>query len=129
MSYVVKAEQQLPIVSSTLYEDFNAREELPKVLEELRDAFAGMKEPFFYISDTTEARWKFADMVQAMASAAVGGGSVLKNRNLQQIIVVTGSSLVEMGVSALSQPQYGLLDARTCATYEDAIEWVRKQCS
>lgn len=127
MSYVVETQHKAsPVVINILNDDFNAGKELGPALEEIKAAFGAMTEPFYYISDTTRAKWNFGDMIQAMAASAGRDISFLKNPHLKEIIVVTDSSLIQMGVSALGQEQYGMVKAKTVPTLEAALEYIEK---
>jgi hypothetical protein len=125
MSYLVETQPSVPpVVISVLNADFNPAAELGPALEEIDAAFAAMSEPFYYVSDTHNAHWNFAEMVQAMAASAGHDVRFMKNPYLKEIVVVTDSSLIKMGVSALGQEQYGMVRASTAPTLEAAFEYI-----
>lgn len=130
MSYRIEIQPSVPpVVISVLNADFNPVTELNPVLQEIDSAFASMSEPFYYVSDTHSAHWNFAEMVQAMAASAGRDVSFLKNPYLKQIIVVTDSNLIKLGVSALGQEQYGMVRASTVPTLEAALDYVHSTVS
>lgn len=130
MSYIVETQRTVsPIVINVLNEDFNSAKELGPVLDDISLAFDSMSEPFFYVSDTSKAKWNFSEMVQAMSTATGRGIGMLKNPHLKEIIVVTDSSLIRMGVSALGQEQYGMVRARTVPTLEVALDYINNTAS
>jgi len=125
MSYIVETQHTVsPVVINVLNEDFSPAQELGAALDEIGAAFDSMTEPFYYVSDTSKAKWNFGEMVQAMSSAASRGMNLLKNPHLKEIIVVTDSSLIQLGVSALGQEQYGMVRARTVPTLEAALDYI-----
>ena len=125
MSYTVHVSAEHPnVIVNVLNSDFNPGKELPTVLEELKASFESMTKPFYYISDTSDAKWGFGEMVQAMAAAAGRNTGFLKNPLLQEIIVISTSNLINMGVNALGQDQYGFLHARTVSSLEDALHYI-----
>lgn len=125
MSYSVNINPEHPnVIVNVLNADFNPGKELPAVLEELKTAFESMNVPFYYISDTSEAKWGFGEMVQAMAASAGRSTGFLKNPLLQEIIVVSTSTLINLGVNALGQEQYGIVHARTMPTVNEALRHI-----
>jgi hypothetical protein len=125
MSYSVQIDPQHPnVIVNVLPADFNPGKELPAVLEELKAAFESMTVPFYYISDTSDAKWGFGEMVQAMAASAGRNTGFLKNPLLQEIIVVSTSNLINLGVNALGQEQYGIVNARTMPNLKEALRHI-----
>lgn len=125
MSFSVQINPDHPnVIVNVLYSDFNPGKELAAVLDELQAAFESMTGPFYYISDTSEAKWGFGDMVQAMAASAGRSTGFLKNPMLQEIIVISTSNLINIGVKALGQGQYGFLNARTMASQQEALYYI-----
>jgi hypothetical protein len=124
MAYKLEIHPELPVVVCVLGADFDPKRDVGEVIKELKRTFDEAKQPIFYINDMSEVRWSFSDVVLGMGAAASAGG-VMRHPNLREIIVISRSELVRLGVGALGQSQYGGLRARLATNLEEALTYIR----
>ncbi|MGF1503884.1 MAG: hypothetical protein ACFB51_01915 [Anaerolineae bacterium] len=130
MSYTITRRDDLPVLISEVSTDFDPRSDLQPLLAELDAAFAAMDGPFYYIANIGESKWNFAQVVQALGQVAGSNAAMLlRNPHLRETLVVVHSDLIELGVRALSQTQYGGLRAHLMDSVEEALAYVRKDVS
>jgi hypothetical protein len=126
MSYRLERLPDEPIVVLTLLPDFSMRQDIRASSEEaalLIEQVAGDR--IYFIYDLRDLRLNFSDVVTGLGQAAKAT-DMLKNPRIRTIIVGSGA-LVEMGVKALSQEQYGGRPAPLFETVEEAIDYARQQ--
>jgi hypothetical protein len=126
VAYKLELHQELPVVVCILGADFDPRRDITEVIKDLKSKFDEANQPIFYINDMSEVKWSFTDVMLGMGAAAAAGG-VMRHPNLREIIVISRSELVRLGVGALGQSQYGGLRARIASNLEEGLNYVRSQ--
>jgi hypothetical protein len=84
------------------------------------------EKPVYIIIVTHNISLNFSDLVQGLAMATRGETAIFTDSNVCLRLVGSGR-LVELGVRAFEQRQYGGLDVRLYPTLEDALEGVHQE--
>ncbi|MGF1505188.1 MAG: hypothetical protein ACFB51_08700 [Anaerolineae bacterium] len=126
MNYTLTTYTDLPAVVCIMHADFDAQADLARVIPEVIEAFDGVGSPVYYIVDVGESRWPFPQIVQGLAQVTAAG-AMLRHPNLAEVLVIADSQLVEMGVKALAETQYGSIRTRLVSSVQDGLNTVRSQ--
>jgi hypothetical protein len=110
------------IVHGKILPDFPIRRDVREAGNMLRVMLDQAKEPVPYILDVIEIRMDFGEMIYAMADLTKGEGAVWRHPMLKEMIVITNSSMVRLGVNSLRQMQYGGLKTAAFSTLEEAFK-------
>jgi hypothetical protein len=124
MSYKLELHPELPAVICLLGTDFEPRHDIGDIIKDLKKHFDNAQQPIFYVNDMSEVKWGFSDVVLGMGAAAAAGG-VMRHPNLREIIVISRSELVRLGVGALGQSQYGGLRARIVSNLDEGLNYIK----
>jgi hypothetical protein len=126
MSYRLEQLPDEPIIVLSLLSDSSLREQISDSAEEATLLIEEAAEEWVYlIYDVRNLRPNFSDLVGALGQATKAT-NLFKNPRLRTVVVGSGP-LVEMGVKALSQEQYGGRPAPLFETVEEAIDYARQQ--
>lgn len=128
MTYKLYTHDQLPAIFCELGADFSLRDDMENVLGSLQDLLDKADQPLYYINDLTGARLSFGDIVLGMGMAASAGG-VLRHPNLREMIIISASDVIKLGVKALGQAQYGGINARIATDMDQAVAFVQGEGS
>ncbi len=128
MGYTITTDPTMPVIVCTLGADFSLKEDMNNVLQELSQLLDQAPRPVYYISNITGARLTFGDIVMGMGATASMGG-VLRHPNMVEMIVISASDVVRLGVKALSQAQYGGVNARLAQDLDEAMRFVQAEMS
>ncbi|MBZ0310044.1 MAG: hypothetical protein K8I82_28545 [Anaerolineae bacterium] len=95
-------------------------ETIHQIVEEATDVI-------YLIVDLTRLNMGFSDMVQGLAASTSGkqGWSLKDPRT--RLVVVGANKLIEFGVKAVNQTQYGGVNIPLFDTLDEALTYVRKQ--
>lgn len=128
MAYTITTDPDLPAIVCTLGADFNLKADMENVFQELHRLLDQAGQPVYYVNDITDAKFSFSDIVLGMGMAASAGG-VLRHQNLYEMIVISASDVVKLGVKALGQAQYGGLNARIANNLDEATSFIKAEVS
>jgi len=126
MSYTIYPHTDLPAIICVLGAEFNLKADMDNVLQELHALLDQVGQPVYYINDISGAKMNFSDLVVGMGAAATAGG-VLRHPNLYELIMLSASDVIRLGVTALGQSQYGGIKARFAKSLDEALTFVRHE--
>jgi hypothetical protein len=113
------------IVVECISADFSIKDDtIPsnRVIIALLESVPG---PMPYILDVTDISVTFGDMVGVLGAGTRGEAPAYIHRNISELLVVTQSVLITLGVQALAQAQYGGLKTHIFSTREEALTYAR----
>jgi hypothetical protein len=125
MSYTVKKLPGEPILLNVVGKAYDIGRDAPAACQELFDLLEALDAPVFLVVDARELKANFGDVVVGLGATTREGVAVLKHPNIREIVLVTTSGLVSMGVKALGQVQYGGLKSSAFETLDEALAYVR----
>lgn len=117
-----------PILIVTFEADSQIRGAIPEMLQQiirLRDGITESISRYFVIIDLTQYDFTFSDLVYTMGELK-GIGSLRRADRPAFMMLVGVGGIVEMGVKALTQSQYGGYQSRLFATLDDALGAARR---
>jgi hypothetical protein len=126
MSYTLYAHPELPAIILEIGPEFDLKGEMEDVLQDLQKLLDQAGQPVYYINNITGAKLSFGDIVVGMGATASAGG-VLRHPNLHELIMISASEIIKMGVKALGQAQYGGVKAHTANSLDDALAFVQSE--
>jgi hypothetical protein len=126
MTYKLYAHDELPAIICELGPDFSLKDDMENVLKELSGLLDKAGGPVYYVNDITGAKLTFGDIVLGMGMAASAGG-VMRHPNLHELITVSASDIVKLGVKALGQAQYGGIKARIASSVDEALAFIQTE--
>jgi hypothetical protein len=85
--------------------------------------------PIYYVMDISQLPLNFGQMVAAMAALTRGELAAFTHPKLLELCVVTHSSMIKLGASALAQVQYGKVNARVFGSVDEAVAYLREKAS
>ncbi len=116
-----------PIIIHTLLPDYRMGKDARPAIQEMAEIANEIEEkPVYIIIVTYDMKLNFGDLVQGLAMATRGETAIFTDPNVRLRMVGSGG-LVELGVKAFEQRQYGGLDVRLYPTLEDALEGARQE--
>ncbi len=116
-----------PIIIHTLFPDYRMGKDARPAIQEMAEIANEIEEkPVYIIIVTYDMKLNFGDLVQGLAMATRGETAIFTDPNVRLRMVGSGG-LVELGVKAFEQRQYGGLDVRLYPTLEDALEGARQE--
>ncbi len=116
-----------PIIIHTILPDYRMGRDARLAIQEMAEIANEIEEkPVYIIIVTYDMKLNFGDLVQGLAMATRGETAIFTDPNVRLRMVGSGG-LVELGVKAFEQRQYGGLDVRLYPTLEDALEGARQE--
>lgn len=127
MNYKTERLPGEPIIIHTLLPDYRMGKDARAAIQEMAEIANEIeKKPVYIIIVTYDMKLNFGDLVQGLAMATRGETAIFTDPNVRLRMVGSGG-LVELGVKAFEQRQYGGLDVRLYPTLEDALEGARQE--
>lgn len=117
-----------PIITATVTDPFDARQDVPGMFAEFTRLRLAAKGDVAVILDISNARAPFSQTVIALAEASSGikaGRAAGIDRPPIMIFVGTGV-LAELASKAMGQRQYGGVKGHLCATKDEALSLARQ---
>jgi hypothetical protein len=117
-----------PIVLVSFEPDTKLRVDIPTIFPRIiaeRDAITEPISRYFVIIDLTRYSITFGDLIYIMGELK-GIGSLRRADRPAYMMVVGMGGIVEMGVKALTQSQYGGYQSRMFARLDEALDTARK---
>ena len=116
-----------PIIVHTILPDYRMGKDARPAIQEMAEIANEIDEkPVYIIIVTHSISLNFSDLVQGLAMATRGETAIFTDPNVCLRLVGSGR-LVELGVRAFEQRQYGGLDVRLYPTLGDALEGVHQE--
>ncbi len=98
-----------------------------EMLEQFSQMLEDTTGKVYLIGDMSKLNLNFGDMVQGLASVVSNKyGPLLKEERLH-LLAITSSKILEFGVKALGQSQYGGLNVSLFNSLDDALGFARGQ--
>jgi hypothetical protein len=115
-----------PIVLVRITNPLDVSRDIPYLIQELERIFDASPEQLFDITDTIGLNVSFGELVAGMAALTKGKSNVLRHPKVSGYAIVADSGLVQLGVSALGQVQYGNISAKVVTTLDEAFVVARE---
>ncbi len=128
LGFECKLLPQEPILLTTFSENFNPREDTPRIAQEMKSILDASSEPIYMVDDLLRLKMSFSDLVSMMAAATRGDTGVVLHPNVRQIVLVSTNDVVRLGSAALKQAQYGGKSTVSVhPTLEEALSAIRAE--
>lgn len=118
-----------PIVHVLFDEYADLRVEIPTMIRGIFVARDSIEEPcnlYYLIMDLTHYKLTFGDLISLMGELK-GVRTIRRADRPARILVVGIGGIIEMGVKALAQGQYGSYQSRLFSTFDEALNAARHQ--
>jgi hypothetical protein len=116
-----------PIIVARLHRGFSVSQELVPLSTRLKTMLDSAPHRINYVADVRGITLSFGELVSAIAMLTRGDLAVLKHPNINKIIGISDSNLVQMAISAIGQQaQYGNIPITLAKSEEDALKLARQ---
>ncbi len=129
MSHTVEKLPDEPIVVITIYEDFEFAKENLEIYAEAIALIESHHEPIIFIANMLDANLNLNTLVSGTNFASRGIGALFHHPNVQQVIFVTTSKLVNLAANGLNSPVFGYVDVEVFPTLEAALAHAQEKVS
>jgi hypothetical protein len=116
-----------PIIIGHLSPDFKMSTDAKEYVTELRSILENAAPGSYYITEASKINLSFGDMISGMALFTRGEMDITALLRRHHILAVVQNKLIELGASALGQPQYGGLKPQIYPSLEAALAAARAQ--
>lgn len=116
-----------PMYVAIFTEPFITEETTPITTKALSDALAATDGTVYYISDFTQIKLTFNQLVSGLADAFAGKVQTPFTNPRLHMIIVGDDEFVRLGAQAAKQEQYGSLDIQLFPTIDEAIAHARQK--
>jgi hypothetical protein len=117
-----------PAISITILSDFQSREHLLLLLEEMKQVLDACVEPVYIVAELYETQTTFDDLMYATNEAARGAGkAVLHHPKLKLTLVTTKHKLWAIAAKGMSSEAFGKVPVRVFDSRELALAYIREQ--
>ncbi len=116
-----------PIIVLTMYESFSAADDLPEVLDRLREMLDSAEEPIYFINETLQLKVSLSDIINAASLIARGEGAIYHHPNMKEVLVVTDKKLIGLSAEGLRSDLFGNVPISVFETLEEALDYVRSR--
>lgn len=127
-SYTVRRLDDLPVVLTTINDQFSVQDELEFYLADIAAALDASNEQLFLVSESQEFKVNFSDMVMGLGKGTKGASAALNHPKIAEICaVIPENRLLQLAIQALGQMQYGGKKVTLYATLDEALAYVKEQ--
>jgi hypothetical protein len=124
MAYTVQRIPNEPIIVLKVMNPFNPAKEVPEQNAEIAKLSQGVTPPVYLISDLSELKISFSDLVVSLAEVKRDEESAFNNKNLVTL-TVGSNEMVRLSVEAAKQKQYGGVNIQIFGSVDEAIAHAR----
>lgn len=113
-----------PIIVVTVTEPFDPFKEMPVSTRQFQELTASIQGTIYRIVNVTRLKMLFNDLVNVLAADTRGGAGA--DPRVRTVIVGSGE-MVELGVKAMKQQQYGAKETPMFASMDEALAYVNAE--
>ncbi|MBI5961286.1 MAG: hypothetical protein HY866_21285 [Chloroflexi bacterium] len=126
MSFKVEQISGEPIITITLYPDFNFSEENALSVQAMLDLLNAASQPSFLLIDM-QASPDLGQIVVGADLATRGPNPLMHHKNVRQVLVATTDDLIAQVSRGLASQLFGHVNIEVFPTMNDALRYARSQ--
>ncbi len=126
-SYTLEQLPGEPIIVLTMYESFSPADDLPEILDRLKEMLDSAEEPICFINETLRLKVSLSDLISTASLVARGEGAVYHHPNMKEVLVVTDKKIISLGAEGLRSDIFGNVPISVFETMEEALDYVRSR--
>lgn len=129
MSYTIDVREDLSTVVITFHEGFSGEDQIKAYTQEIFDIYENFDQPYYQISDISEMKLDFNDVMTFIKEGVVGKQSITKHVHNKGIVIITESRFYQMTIKGLNTASFGNLKMEIFSSIEEALNWVHQQAA
>jgi hypothetical protein len=115
-----------PVVIVTLPKEYNLAAELPVQLPKYIGMLDAATEPVYWIVDARSSSLKVDEIIVGASLVARGAHPLYHHRNIRQVIYVTSSQIMKLGIEGLKDETFGNVNIRIFDDLDEALKYTRQ---